>query len=179
MILTESKIGDIVVIRIVDNPAAATLELHDDFYTFYWRCRFSAVDFMNEVPLSGHEREFTTVTLTTDLGNTETYSYREAQRTISFSAQARSSWPWTVIRIDADTSSWAWQYAPDDLDPAQSAAPPRAGFMTYAGCASTEGHLATFGAALEFLQTSAIGSSTLNQHVDLFFRYLWLWERAL
>jgi hypothetical protein len=174
--IIESQIGDITVIRVVDRPAAATLELHHQFYTFYWRCRYRAIEFMNRVPLSIAERQSTTVTIVSDSGKTKIYPYKVALEAIYLWEQRPSVNPLEVLRIDANALSWAWQYAPDDIDPAFSEAPSRPGFLPYAGCASNDDHLAHFETAAEFLRESAIGASILGQHLYLIFGYLQRWE---
>jgi hypothetical protein len=181
MHLTESDFGDITVIQVAAGVSSATLELHGNFYTYYWRCRFGPAEFIQNIDMRGlHDGPASSFTLLNEIGESKQIPYNMARKKI-FPDLGSSSFDqdWVLIRIDGPASSWVWQYAPGTGAAVKfNSSVYRDGCLAYTGCASSTNHVANFNAANEYLADSAIESEKLLPHIDLFARYINRWEKS-
>jgi hypothetical protein len=177
MNLTETQHGDATIVRMTAGPASASLELHRDYYSYYWRCRFGPDEFaqyLHEPP--GHKP--TILTVVNESTGIQQASSDDAHKTLvdifnnkDFSLEV------TLVRLDSQARSWVWQYAPDDeANHKYSSAVYRDGLAAYAGCASVARHRENLLAANELMSSSAVMYEALADHLHLFELYVTRWE---
>lgn len=177
MKLIERSITDSsTAIRIVEGASTATLELHNEFFTYYWRCRFGPSTFVNR--LDYLYTNDMSVTLMDRSGQVQQLSSPEAgNKFVSSLEQNDADDQWWLVRFDGPTLSWVWQYAPDDRSiPKSSDTFERNGLIAYVGCASMMNHMGHFYEASKFLESSAVESDKLYPHLRRFEGYLSEWE---
>jgi len=158
------------VVHIAAGVSSATIELHQGYYTYYWRCSFGPEEFVRRIR-ARQDATVTSVTVVDEKGAVEQLPLTEANKSIFSRLGERD---FTLLRFDGPERSWVWQFAPDDTaresnDDAHAA---------YAGCASIANHVATFAMANEFIAVSALDSDNLLRHVHLLEQYLHRWEQS-
>lgn len=183
MELTERQVGGFKLVSISEGMAAAALELHQGYFTYYWRSQIDSDQFIDLI--QGIQRQqlivTTSITVIDSAGSISELPAGEPNIDIFNPPGAKKNkhvfkGPPSFVRFEGPGQSWVWQYAPDDSDPKESNAPYKSGLAAYAGCASSGDHETTFSIASSMLSVSAIDSEYLIPHLDLFLRYLIIWR---
>ena len=186
MQLTETEYGKFRIVSISEGVASAALELHQGYFTYYWRSRFGAYGFLELIQKFNRKQDIATTSLTVidNVGNVVEVPSEEADANISSLFDANDDHAslderLSLIRFEGPGQSWVWQYAPDnewDRLSKYSDAPYRSGLGAYAGCASSGNHEALFATANIVLASSAIEARALRPYLDIFERYLTQWR---
>jgi hypothetical protein len=186
MQLTEGRLYRFEFVSISEGVASAALELHQGYFTYYWRTRLDADEFMELIKRMQAEQTIATTSLTVidREGFVKELPAEQFRMNLVYGPrdtkidEQQAFGPLSLVRFEGPGQSWVWQYAPDDDGRVRkySEAPYRPGLAAYVGCASSGDHNATFKAANVMLAASAIEGRNLAPHLDLFQRYLIQWE---
>jgi amino acid transporter len=172
--LTEKKFdrAALTIIHLAAGRASATLELHQDYYTYYWRSRFGPGEFV--IWVQAHQDITTTSIIMLDnTGRLQELPLAEAEATILRHLEGDGQGVQLVLlRFNGPERSWVWQLASDSSIKEDNGG----GHTAYTGCASAVHYLRDFLAANEFLADSAVDGGRLLQHAHLLEHYLRRWE---
>ena len=189
MELVERDFGSFTLVEITEGVASATLEMHQGYFTYYWRTRVDQLGFLelvlprtrNRYDAEEIQTAGPTLTVVDEFGNRQERALenegiiRDAFEIIAGSPKAR----WSLLRVEGPGESWVWQYAPDDKElKKHTKAPYKKRLAAYFGCAGSVERTNLFQTANRLMAASAIESSLLTRHLDLLKVYIDRWGRS-
>lgn len=182
MELIERNFGKFELVQITEGVASATLEMHQGYFTYYWRTHLDQEGFLQLVlsRKGAEEISSSSLTLADDIGG-DMRELTPANNLIYEAMYVVQNEPerWSLLRLDEPGQSWVWQYAPDDKDLRKyTNARHRIGLAPYFGCAGPVAQKALLQTANTLMELSGIESDSLMPHLDLFARYIDKWRRG-
>jgi hypothetical protein len=173
LLLTEKRfaVPSLTIVQLAAGQATVALEMHADFWTYYWRSALEPAEFARQVL---RRRDMPTATVTiidAEGGIQELPDVASARPLIDREGRRDTGSEWTLLRFDGPERSWAWQRVSAAL-----AGDPGGGSATaYAGCASTANHAESFRLASDLLALSAVNGQVMLPHVHLLEQYVTRW----
>jgi hypothetical protein len=181
MQFTENTFDEIRILRLSEDPASATLELHANYFTYYWPSHMGPDRFLTYITET-QGTESTSLMIDDEVRGLQQLPFPVEDKAIIEGIQEHYLGDIvSLVRFDGPERSWVWQYAPDrrvmqDYDYKTNAFM-RNGLIAYAGCASTSSHMSNFQRANVLLRESGADSHLLVEHLNFFEYYLAQWVK--